>query len=86
MHVFCHLLEGSPPLAFHWLKDGDHLEDSANESVGVTIESHEDYSSLVIGRVSALSSGVYSCLVSNIYGSDTYSDVLIIEGKPPFVL
>lgn len=82
VRVFCRLLEGSPPLTFRWLKDGRQLKPIASESVGVAIESFEDYSSLVIDRVSAISSGIYTCLVSNNYGSDTYSDVLLVEVPP----
>ena len=86
VRIFCRLLEGSPPVVFRWLKDGQQLKPIASESVGVAIETHEDYSSLVIDRASAISSGVYTCLVSNIYGSDTYSDVLVIESMSAIVL
>ncbi|XP_054157055.1 hemicentin-2-like [Oppia nitens] len=84
VRVYCRLLEGSPPVSFRWLKDGHQLKPMTLESMGVVIESREDYSSLVIDRVSAITSGIYTCLVSNIYGSDTYSDVLVVE-VPPYL-
>ncbi|CAG2158998.1 unnamed protein product [Oppiella nova] len=80
VRVYCRLLEGSPPLEFRWLKDGHQLKPlTSDASMGVSIESHEDYSSLVIDRVSAISSGVYTCYVSNIYGSDTWSDGFFMD-------
>lgn len=85
--MFCQLLEGSTPLSFRWSKDGHQLNSVPTESVGVAIiEHHEDYSSLVIDPVSGKSSGNYTCLVSNSYGSDTYSNVLIVEGMSAFRL
>ncbi len=85
--VFCQLLEGITPLSFRWSKDGHQLKSVGSESMEYSIEDHEDYSSLVIDPVSGRNSGNYSCLVSNSYGSDTYSSVLIVQGishSPPY--
>ncbi|OTF72630.1 hypothetical protein BLA29_007572 [Euroglyphus maynei] len=95
VRVFCQLMDGSQPLSFQWLKNGQPLSSSlfpqnpspyTSSSSPTTInhleiQTFHDYSSLAIYRVDRnRDMGNYTCLVSNSFGSDQHSSILIVQG------
>lgn len=101
VRVFCQLIDGSQPLSFQWLKNGQPLSSttsiqhsssslpyytssslpSTTLTNSIDIQTFPDYSSLAIYRIDRQrDSGNYTCLVSNSYGSDQYSSLLIVQG------
>lgn len=83
VRVFCQLLDGSQPLSFQWLKNGQPLlSASSNKNDDrIEIQTFNDYSSLAIYNIDRkLHSGNFTCLVSNSFGSDQHSSILIVQG------
>lgn len=79
VRIFCQLSDGAQTQSFQWLKDGHPLLSS---SAHIDIQTFRDYTSLVIDRVDrARDSGNYTCLVSNSYGSDQHSSLLVVQGQ-----
>ncbi|XP_027206276.2 uncharacterized protein LOC113799780 [Dermatophagoides pteronyssinus] len=106
VRVFCQLIDGSQPLSFQWLKNGQPLSSttsiqhsssslpyytssslpSTTLTNSIDIQTFPDYSSLAIYRIDRQrDSGNYTCLVSNSYGSDQYSSLLIVQEPPSFL-
>lgn len=74
--VTCTIRSGSTPLEFTWLKDGKDVQDME----GIRIQSVLDSFLLVISSVTSKSSGNYTCIVKNGFGSDHYTSVLAVTG------
>ncbi|GIY86363.1 hemicentin-2 [Caerostris extrusa] len=74
--AICTIRSGDTPLEFQWLKDGQDV----NEIEGIKIQSVMDSSFLVISSVTSKSSGNYTCIVKNSFGSDRYTSVLAVTG------
>ncbi|XP_035232059.1 Down syndrome cell adhesion molecule-like protein Dscam2 [Stegodyphus dumicola] len=76
--TICTIRSGDRPLEFEWKKDGEKI----SESSYLKIQSVPDSSILVIESVTAQSSGNYTCIVKNAYGSDRFTAVLTVTVPP----
>ncbi|PRD30310.1 UNVERIFIED_CONTAM: Dscam2 [Trichonephila clavipes] len=74
----CTIRSGDTPLEFQWLKDGQDV----NNIEGIKTQSILDSSFLVISSVTSKSSGNYTCIVRNAFGSDRYTSVLAVTAPP----
>lgn len=79
--MLCSIQDGSLPFRFEWLKNGHILSPIMDNSVH-RITTAEGESLLVIDRLSSSDSGNYSCSVTNSFGSDAQSTVLVVKGLP----
>lgn len=76
--LVCSILQGDPPFAFSWTREGRRLE-PASLSIGVR---SDDFSSdLTFPRLAARHNGNYSCTVKNDVASVSHSALLIVDGK-----
>lgn len=75
--AICTIKSGERPLSFQWLKDGTEIEESDN----VKIQTIMDSSFLVIESVNSLSTGNYTCIIKNNFGSDRFTAALIVSGN-----
>ncbi|GIY67330.1 titin [Caerostris darwini] len=76
--LLCSVTRGQTPLTFKWYKNGKLLKNYSKEA-----NSNEKFSTLVLDPVTALSSGNYTCVVSNSHGQTSYSTILVVR-SPPF--
>lgn len=72
----CTIRSGDTPLEFQWLKDGQIIKESENLKIQYLMES----SLLMISSVESKSSGNYTCIVKNTFGSDKFSAPLVVTG------
>lgn len=71
----CSVIRGQTPLTFKWYKNGKLMDESSKEATA------DKFSALVIDPVRATSAGNYTCVVSNSYGSSSYSSLLVVKCK-----
>ncbi|KAF8793263.1 Down syndrome cell adhesion molecule-like [Argiope bruennichi] len=76
--AICTIRSGDTPLEFQWLKNGH----DATEVDGIKIQTVMDSSVLVIASVNSQSSGNYTCIVKNSFGSDRYTSSLAVTAPP----
>lgn len=76
----CSIRSGDSPLEFQWLKDGQIITESENLKIQYLMES----SFLMISSVESKSSGNYTCIVKNSFGSDRFSAALVVTGESFF--
>ncbi|CAN7945133.1 unnamed protein product, partial [Ixodes hexagonus] len=74
----CTATVGDQPLTFRWLKNGRGLTDDKRI---VTVTDNADFSVLKLPSLSLESSGNYTCIVSNLYGSASHSATLRVHGS-----
>ncbi|XP_055938216.1 cell adhesion molecule Dscam2-like [Argiope bruennichi] len=80
--AICTIRSGDRPLEFQWLKNGEKIIPNDN----IDIQSVRDTSSiLTIESVSSQSSGNYTCIVKNSFGSDRYTANLAVSAPPIWV-
>ncbi|XP_035232058.1 Down syndrome cell adhesion molecule-like protein Dscam2 [Stegodyphus dumicola] len=72
---------GDRPIEFQWMKDGKEIK----ETNTVRIQSVQDYSVLLIESVTSESSGNYTCIVKNAFGSDLYTASLTVTAPPTWI-
>ncbi|KAF8793261.1 Titin like protein [Argiope bruennichi] len=77
----CTIRSGDRPVEFKWLKDDKEM----TESSSVRMQSPGDYSILLIQSVVPESSGNYTCIVRNAYGSDRFTATLTVSAPPVWV-
>ena len=77
--IFCAVQEGEQPFFFEWYKNAQPIKPGL--SVKWNIESSEMLSNLKIERIAREDTGNYSCLVKNIYGSDSIHVILTVKGR-----
>lgn len=78
----CAIRSGDTPLDFEWLKDGQVITETKNLKIQSVMES----SFLVISSVTSESSGNYTCIVKNAYGSDKFTASLAVTGKSVLII
>ncbi|EEC02451.1 ttnl protein, putative [Ixodes scapularis] len=76
--AICTATVGDQPLTFRWLKNGRRLTD---EKKSVTVTDNADFSVLKLPSLSLESSGNYTCIVSNLFGSASHSATLRVHGR-----
>lgn len=74
--AICTIRSGERPVEFQWKKDGQEVLESSY----LKIQSVPDSSILVIESVTSKSSGNYTCIVKNAYGTDQFTAVLTVTG------
>ena len=79
LQVTCGVQQGAQPLFFEWFKNGQPIK--AGPGVKWQIETSKRFSMLDIVRISKEDAGNYSCLVKNIYGSDSINVFLTVKGN-----
>ena len=84
LQVFCGVEQGAQPLFFEWFKNGQAIKPGPGAKW--QIETSKRFSTLDIVRINKEDAGNYSCLVKNIYGSDTINVFLTVKGSSPFKL
>ncbi|XP_035230461.1 neurotrimin-like [Stegodyphus dumicola] len=75
--VQCLIMRGHSPVSYKWYKNGHSLK----ETKGISVESNEKFSTLLLDPVEEASVGNYTCSVNSPYGSDNYSAFLSVKGK-----
>ena len=84
LQVFCGVQQGSQPLFFEWFKNGQPIK--PGPGVKFEFENSKKFSTLNIERIDKEDAGNYSCLVKNVYGSDSIHVSLTVKGILSFVL
>ncbi|GFU20638.1 down syndrome cell adhesion molecule-like protein 1 [Nephila pilipes] len=74
----CTIKSGDKPFEFQWMKDGEIVRETSN----IRIQSVLDTSLLIIEAVTSESSGNYTCIVKNSYGSDRFNAALTVTAPP----
>ncbi|RWS09189.1 hemicentin-1-like protein, partial [Dinothrombium tinctorium] len=80
--VFCTTQEGSSPIHFKWLKDGEPFHKREN----TLIETTEAVSLINIEHLSQQDSGNYTCIASNSFGEDKQTISLLIKAPLRWLL
>lgn len=84
--ISCQILEGDLPVAFRWEKNGQPVTSSPYAPSGIITRRMDEYSaSLVIEQVTSLHSGNYTCIASNVAGSERYTIPLTVNGNDTFL-
>lgn len=73
--ILCSVVKGSKPFRFEWFKD-----DRLVLPTDYRITNMDEESVLVIGRVSPIDAGKYSCSVSDNFSTDTQWTQLFVKG------
>ena len=76
LNLFCSVHEGHSPFQFEWFKN-DHKKLSSSE---YKIDNYATMSSLVFESLNPNDTGSYTCNAKNVYGSDSITTKLIIQG------
>lgn len=80
--ISCQILEGDLPIAFRWEKNGQAVTSSPYAPSGIITRRMDEYSaSLVIEHITSLHSGNYTCIASNIAGSERFTVPLTVNGN-----
>lgn len=72
----CHLISGSKPIFFQWIKNNEKLSTTDN----IKIDNHPTLSLLSIKQLNNTDSGTYSCQAQNAFGTDRTSTQLFVKG------
>lgn len=73
----CTIKRGSLPITFKWFHNQQIVSDHQKYKISNTQIS----SQFLIGKVMASDIGNYTCKASNIFGEDSKTESVIIEGK-----
>lgn len=83
--ISCQILEGDSPITFKWQRNGKPL--TGNAAHGTSTRRIDDYSaSLVIEQVSSAHSGNYTCVASNVAGSESFTVPLTVNVPPRWTM
>lgn len=66
-------MRGQAPFTYKWFKNGNMIPKSSKEN------SNDKFSALVIDPIKPTSAGNYTCVVTNAYGSSSYSALLVVR-------
>ncbi|VVC97977.1 unnamed protein product [Leptidea sinapis] len=81
--ISCQILEGDLPIAFRWEKNGQPVTSSPYAPSGIMTRRMDEYSaSLVIEHITSLHSGNYTCIASNVAGSERFTVPLTVNVPP----
>ncbi|XP_026321143.1 Down syndrome cell adhesion molecule-like protein Dscam2 isoform X3 [Hyposmocoma kahamanoa] len=81
--ISCQILEGDLPIAFRWEKNGQPVTSSPYAPNGIITRRMDEYSaSLVIEHITSLHSGNYTCIASNVAGSERFTVPLTVNVPP----
>ncbi|KAH9364301.1 hypothetical protein HPB48_008461 [Haemaphysalis longicornis] len=74
--VGCLVVGGTAPFRFHWEQNGRAIVNSASKYAKTK---SEDLATVVIEKVGAQDVGNYTCFVTNAFGTDSYTALLVVE-------
>ncbi|XP_077544848.1 cell adhesion molecule Dscam2-like [Haemaphysalis longicornis] len=77
--VGCLVIGGTAPFRFHWEQNGRAIVNSASKYAKTK---SEDLATVIIEKVGAEDVGNYTCFVTNAFGTDSYTALLVVEGEP----
>lgn len=77
MRLMCVLMEGDPPVTFHWTIDGKPVEAIA----GLKVDSLESASSVLISKANEAHTGNYTCVATNPVGSSSVVAEILVNGN-----
>ncbi|XP_071042028.1 cell adhesion molecule Dscam2-like [Parasteatoda tepidariorum] len=77
----CGILQGSKPITFQWLKDGEDISKIPNTSVDIQSE----YSVLTISPATKQNVGNYSCIARNEMGMHTHYALFTLKESPVWI-
>ncbi|GFY47205.1 titin [Trichonephila inaurata madagascariensis] len=77
----CMLSKGDGPFTFKWYRDNKEIKNDSE----FEINNLKDVSFLIISKVTAYSSGNYTCEVRNLAGKDSYSASLVVNAPPKWI-
>ncbi|GFV73983.1 titin, partial [Trichonephila clavipes] len=80
--AMCLALSEAKPLQFQWVKDGKILK---SDSQNIRIEDSDEYSILILNKVTLDNEGNYTCSATNIHGSSKHSAYLTIRAPPLWI-
>uniref|UniRef100_A0A1B0DMD3 Ig-like domain-containing protein n=1 Tax=Phlebotomus papatasi TaxID=29031 RepID=A0A1B0DMD3_PHLPP len=81
--ISCQILEGDLPVSFRWERNGKPVIGTGNE----VIRRLDEYSaSLVVEHISSEHSGNYSCIASNVAGTEKFTVPLTVNVPPKWVI
>ncbi|XP_061500110.1 cell adhesion molecule Dscam2 isoform X1 [Anopheles gambiae] len=81
--ISCQILEGDLPVNFRWERNGKPVLGTGNE----VIRRLDEYStSLVIEHITSEYSGNYTCIASNVAGSESFTVPLTVNVPPKWIL
>ncbi|XP_030749790.1 Down syndrome cell adhesion molecule-like protein Dscam2 isoform X2 [Sitophilus oryzae] len=79
--VSCQIMEGDLPIHFRWERNGEAVVNNA--ALGTVIRRIDEFSSsLIIDQVSSKHTGNYTCIASNVAGSEKYIVPLTVNVPP----
>ncbi|KAH9528840.1 hypothetical protein DERF_002756 [Dermatophagoides farinae] len=81
--LVCSIQKGIEPLEFEWFRNGIRL---ITQTSNVHLEFGDDFSNLIITKLSELDSGNYTCRVQNDFGSDQWSVKLNVQVPPTWIV
>ena len=84
LQVICGVEQGAQPLFFEWFKNSQIIKSGLG--LKWKIETSNKFSTLIIDRIDKEDAGNYSCLVKNIYGSDSIHVLLTVKGISELIL
>lgn len=81
--ISCQILEGDLPVSFRWERNGKSVLGTGNE----VIRRLDEYSaSLVVEHISSDHSGNYTCIASNVAGTERFTVPLTVNVPPKWIL
>lgn len=81
--ISCQILEGDLPVSFRWERNGKQVLGTGNE----VIRRLDEYStSLVVEHINSEHSGNYSCIASNVAGTEKFTVPLTVNVPPKWIL
>lgn len=79
--AICSVKEGIGPYDFHWMKDNTDIISTSE----ITYQIFDDYSVLVIEKLTPTQIGNYTCRVTSSSGSDQFTAPLMINAPPSWI-
>lgn len=78
--ITCQIMEGDLPITFRWERNGKPV--SNNVALGTVVRRIDEFSSsLIIDQVTSVHTGNYTCIATNVAGSEMYVVPLTVNGK-----
>ncbi|CRK92906.1 CLUMA_CG006322, isoform A, partial [Clunio marinus] len=81
--ISCQILEGDLPVSFRWERNGKQILGTGNE----VIRRIDEYiTSLLIEKITSGNSGNYTCIASNVAGSEKFTVPLTVNVPPKWLV